>query len=109
MSNSVSRIRAGDEQFRGVFSRVWRVEATVDYASINSNATGYEEISVPGLDQSKDVVLGFNRNEDVSAHGTFEVAHVHDDAVHLAMHNVSGGSYNPPSATYLIVVGRMQP
>lgn len=89
------------------FNKVWIVTATLDYGSIASNSSGFETISVPGLDPELDFVISFNRIEAVSAHGHNEGAHVHTDAIHVWMHNTSGGAYNPVSADYVFLVGRM--
>jgi hypothetical protein len=94
-------------QFRGVYYNVWVVTATIDYPSIGSNQTGYETVAVPGLDPEKDHILSFNRHAEVEAHGYFEVAHTHTDAIHVGWHNTSGGSYDPVAAEYSFVVARL--
>lgn len=92
---------------RPVFNKTWIVTATLDFGSIGSNQSGFETISVPGLDPELDFVISFNRIEAVSAHGHNEGAHVHTDAIHVWMHNTSGGTYDPVSANYVFLVGRI--
>ena len=108
MSNTVNKIVVTQKAPSTPFVKYWLVYATVDFGSIAANATGFEALSVPGLDPNFDFVVGFNRLSDVDAHGYNEGAHIHDDVLHLWSHNVSGGSYNPASRDYVFIIGRMR-
>lgn len=58
MASSAVVVDRGTEQFRGLFSEMWFVTATVDPASVAAEATQADDITVPGLALG-DMVIGF--------------------------------------------------
>lgn len=98
----------GRQQFQGVFERVWVVRFTVNVGQLASNAVDATDIAVPGLDPQRDVVLGWTHDhEGAHGHEYIESFHAWDDEIHLVVHNVSGGNFDPPSVDYTVVIGRL--
>lgn len=99
----------GRWQFQGLFSEMWVVEADVDWNSIQPNEYEDANIIIPGLKAETDFVISFNREDNYTEHALVEVAHVHDDKIHLLSVNVGGGPFNAPNTKYHFLIGRMIP
>jgi hypothetical protein len=97
-------ISNGRQQFQGVFSEVKVVKFTLDTASINANSTAEDTVAVPGVEFG-DVILGWGVDAEPS-HDLMMCVHAATDALHILTHNNSGGSVNPASADWTVVVGR---
>lgn len=98
----------GAQQFRGVFDSIRIVTFTVDVASMNANAIDATEIAVPGLDQTKDFVIGWTHNHAGShSHEYVESFHTWTDELHFIAHNTSGAQLDPPVATYRVIIARL--
>lgn len=95
-------------QFRGVFESVRIIRFTVDVGSLGSNAIDTTTVAVPGLDPTRDIVIGWTHNHSGGhAHEYVEAFHTWADELHFIAHNTSGGPINPPSVNYTAVVGRL--
>jgi len=109
MTAAVSGTRVesgGRSQFQGLFSVVWTVEATIDFASTSGNSTDVATVSVPGIDPLTDILLGYSRATSYADGADFDIAHIATDSIHVIYHNDSGSPVNPASSLYHFVVGR---
>ena len=95
-------------QFRGLFSDMRVVRFTVNVASLGSNAYDVTTVSVPGLDQTKDVVIGWTHTHTGGhTHEYIETFHTWTDELHMTAHNGGGNPVDPPSVDYTVVIGRL--
>lgn len=98
--------REGRSQFQGLFSDIWTIEASVDFASTSGNASDHGVVAVPGLDPLYDLILGWSRAVPYPDDTSFDVAHIATDAVHVIYHNDSGAPYDPAASLYHFIIGR---
>jgi hypothetical protein len=95
-------------QFQGLFSEVFKVIFTVDTGNVAANSSDTTIISVPGMSQLTDVVLGWTHyHVDTEAHEMIETFHTWADELHFVQHNTSGGAVDPVSTTYGVIIGRL--
>lgn len=103
-TSNVIQTRRGRVQFQGLFSCVCEMEFLWNPASINSNASGEESITVPGARLGDMVLISF----DADHQGTIITGYVQaNDTVDLVIHNPSGGSVDLPEANAHVVVLRV--
>lgn len=94
----------GSRQFRGVFSEMWLVKATLDVASLVDAAGSTDTIAVPGVALG-DMVLGVSFGVDIvgiTITGYVSAANV----VSLRIQNESAATVDLISTTIKLVVGR---
>lgn len=101
MANTVDTIRDGRQQFLALFRNVIQVLGTVDFASIASNATGTETITVPGV-QAGDMVIA---SIGIDTSGSNFWAHARAaNTIDLHVHNTSGGPLDLAEAEFHVVI-----
>lgn len=97
-------VRAGTDQFRGLFSNTWLVRATLDAGSLADGAGETDTVTVPGVALG-DMVLGASLGVDeagLTVTGYVSAA----NTVSLRIQNESGGTVDLASATLRVVVAR---
>ena len=102
---SAVSVRAGNDQFRGLFSDTWSVKATLDAGSLVDGAGETDDVTVPGVALG-DMVLGASLGVDLvglTVTGYVSAA----NTVKFRIQNESGSTVDLASATLRIVVGRM--
>lgn len=97
--------RAGNDQFRGLFSDTWAVSCTLDSADVASGATDTDTVTVPGVALG-DMVVGMSVG--VSEAGLVRRAYVSAaNTVTIVTYNPTGGAVNLASTRMRLVIGRM--
>mgnify|MGYP000426159236 CR=1 FL=1 len=94
----------GTSQFRGLFSEMWAVKATLDAGSLADAAGETDTVAVPGVALG-DIVLGFSFGVDVvgiTITGYVSAANV----VTFRLQNESGAAPDLASTTIKFVVVR---
>lgn len=97
-------VRAGNDQFRGLFSNTWLVRATLDAGSLADGAGETDTVAVPGVALG-DMVLGASFSVDeagLTVTGYVSAA----NTVSLRIQNESGGTVDLASATIRLVIAR---
>ena len=97
-------VRAGNDQFRGLFSNTWLVRATLDAGSLDDGAGETDTVTVPGVALG-DMVLGASFSVDeagLTITGYVSAA----NTVSLRIQNESGGTVDLASATIRLVIAR---
>lgn len=101
-------VTEGRKQFQGLFSEIYRLEFTIDPASMGSNAVDATAVACSGMDPQTDVVIGWTHyHAGVHGHEVVETFHTWTDELHVVLHNVSGGTVDLPSTVYTVLVGRL--
>ncbi len=101
MANTVDTIRDGRQQFLGLFRNVIQVLGTVDFASIASNATGTETITVPGV-RLGDICIA---SIGLDTNGSNYWAHARAaNTIDLHLHNNTGGPIDLASCEYHVII-----
>ena len=105
MANATSvTVRAGTDQFRGLYSNTWLVRATLNADSLVDGAGDTDTVAVPGVALG-DMVLSASLAVDVA--GLIVEAYVSAaDTVSIRFQNETGGSVNLASSTLRLVVVR---
>jgi hypothetical protein len=105
MANATSvTVRAGDDQFRGLYSNTWLVRATLDADSLDDGAGDTDTVAVPGVALG-DMVLSASLAVDVA--GLIVTGYVSAaNTVSIRFQNETGGTVNLASATLRLVVVR---
>jgi hypothetical protein len=105
MANATSVVvRAGNDQFRGLFSDTWLVRATIDADSLEDGAGDTDTVAVPGVALG-DMVLGASLSVDEA--GLIVEAYVSAaNVVSIRFQNETGGTVNLASSTLRLVVAR---
>jgi hypothetical protein len=105
MANATSVVvRAGNDQFRGLFSDTWLVRATIDADSLDDGAGDTDTVAVPGVALG-DMVLGASLSVDEA--GLIVEAYVSAaNVVSIRFQNETGGTVNLASSTLRLVVAR---
>ena len=105
MANATSVVvRAGNDQFRGLFSDTWLVRATIDADSLEDGAGDTDTVAVPGVALG-DMVLGASLSVDEA--GLIVEAYVSAaNVVSIRFQNETGGTVNQASSTLRLVVAR---
>ncbi len=105
MANATSVVvRAGNDQFRGLFSDTWLVRATIDADSLEDGAGDTDTVAVPGVALG-DMVLGASLSVDEA--GLIVDAYVSAANVVINRYqNETGGTVNLESSTLRLVVAR---
>ncbi len=105
MANATSvTVRAGNDQFRGLFSDTWLVRATIDADSLEDGAGDTDTVAVPGVALG-DMVLGASLSVDEA--GLIVEAYVSAaNVVSIRFQNETGGTVNLASSTLRLVVAR---
>jgi len=107
-ATSISTLVSQRTSFQGVFEHVWEVKFSVDLGNIATNAVDQTVVAVPGLDPERDIVLGWTHyHTGTHAEELVESIHTWTDELHLVTHNITGGTVNPPAATFRVVMGRL--
>lgn len=97
--------RAGNDQFRGVFSNTWAVTCTLNSASVADQGAATDTVTVPGVALG-DMVIGMSASVDEA--GLVRRAYVSAaNTVTIATTNTTGGAVDLASATVKLVVARM--
>jgi hypothetical protein len=100
------RHKRGPEQFQGVFSEVWTVNATWDPASAAAGAqTTSDTITVPGVAVG-DMVLGLSLSTEVAASPIIRGRVTAADTVVLAIISGTGVTADMASGSLKMVIGR---
>jgi len=105
MANATSvTVRAGNDQFRGLYTNTWLVRATLDADDLADGAGDTDTVAVPGVALG-DMVLSASLAVDVA--GLIVTAYVSAaNTVSIRFQNETGGSVNLASATLRLVVVR---
>lgn len=105
MANATSvTVRAGNDQFRGLYSNTFLVRATLDADSLDDGAGDTDTVAVPGVALG-DMVLSASLAVDVA--GLIVTAYVSAaNTVSIRFQNETGGTVNLASATLRLVVVR---
>lgn len=101
---SAVTVRAGNDQFRGLFSDTWLVTATLDAGSLVDGAGETDDVTVPGVALG-DMVLGVSLSVD-EASLTVTAYVSAANTVSIRFQNESGGTVDLASATLRMVVAR---
>lgn len=97
-------VTRGTRQFRGAFSEMFFVSATLDAGSLADGAGESDTVAVPGVVLG-DIVIGCSINVDLA--GITWTAYVSAaDVVTIRVQNESGGPLDLASKTIKVVVGR---
>lgn len=100
------RYERGAEQFQGVFSEVWAVNATWDPASAAAGAqTTSDTITVPGVAVG-DIVIGLSLSTEVAASPLIRARVTAADTVVLAIISGTGVTADMASGTLKMLIGR---
>ena len=97
-------VRAGNDQFRGLFSDTWLVSATLDAGSLVDGAGETDDVTVPGVALG-DMVIGASLGVDlvgITVTGYVSAA----NTVKFRIQNESGATVDLASSTLRIVVAR---
>jgi hypothetical protein len=105
MANASSvTVRAGTDQFRGLYSNTFLVRATLNADSLVDGAGDTDTVAVPGVALG-DMVLSASLAVDVA--GLIVTAYVSAaDTVSIRFQNETGGTVDLASATLRMVVVR---
>lgn len=105
MANATSvTVRAGNDQFRGLYSNTFLVRATLDADSLDDGAGDTDTVAVPGVALG-DMVLSASLAVDVA--GLIVTAYVSAaNTVSIRFQNETGGTVNLAAATLRLVVVR---
>jgi hypothetical protein len=105
MANATSvTVRAGDDQFRGLYSNTWLVSATLNADSLSDGAGDTDTVAVPGVALG-DMVLSASLAVDVA--GLIVTGYVSAaNTVSIRFQNETGGTVDLASATLRLVVVR---
>ena len=102
---SAVSVRAGNDQFRGLFSDTWAVTCTLNAGSLVDGAGETDDVTVPGVALG-DMVLGASLGVDLvglTVTGYVSAA----NTIKFRIQNESGSTVDLASSTMKIVVGRM--
>ena len=102
---SAVTVRAGNDQFRGLFSNTWLVKATLDAGSLADGVGETDDVTVPGVALG-DMVIGASLGVDlvgITVTGYVSAA----NTVKFRIQNESGSTVDLASSTLRIVVVRM--
>jgi hypothetical protein len=101
---SAVTVRAGNDQFRGLFSDTWMVTATLDVGSLVDGAGTTDDITIPGVALG-DMVIGASLG--VNLVGLTVTGYVSAaNTVNFRIQNESGSTVDLASSTLRIVVAR---
>ena len=105
MANATSvTVRAGNDQFRGLYTNTWLVTATLNADSLVDGAGDTDTVTVPGVALG-DMVLSASLAVDVA--GLIVTAYVSAaNTVSIRFQNETGGTVDLASATLRLVVVR---
>ena len=105
MANATSEtVRAGNEQFRGLYTNTFLVRATLDADTLADGAGDTDTVAVPGVALG-DMVLSASLAVDVA--GLIVTAYVSAaNVVSIRFQNETGAEVNLASATLRLVVVR---
>lgn len=101
---SAVTVRAGNDQFRGLFSDTWLVTATLDAGSLGDGVGETDDVTVPGVALG-DMVIGASLGVDLvglTVTGYVSAA----NTVKFRIQNESGSTVDLASSTLRIVVAR---
>jgi hypothetical protein len=101
---SAVTVRAGNDQFRGLFSDTWMVTATLDAGSLVDGAGETDDVTVPGVALG-DMVIGASLGVDLvglTVTGYVSAA----NTVNFRIQNESEATVNLAAATLRIVIAR---
>jgi hypothetical protein len=92
----------------GIYVRITIYQFTLDIPSISGNSFDESTAAIPGLQVSKDIVLGWTHNAEPTAHDIVQEMHVGAaDTLHIYSHNSSGSPVDPASVVYRVVIARL--
>ena len=101
---SAVTVRAGNDQFRGLFSNTWLVKATLDAGSLSDGAGETDDVTVPGVALG-DMVLAASLGVDLV--GLTVTGYVSaTNTVKFRIQNESGSTVDLASSTLRIVIAR---
>jgi hypothetical protein len=101
---SAVTVRAGNDQFRGLFSDTWLVTATLDAGSLVDGAGETDDVTIPGVALG-DMVIGASLG--VNLVGLTVTGYVSAaNTVNFRIQNESGSTVDLASSTLRIVVAR---
>ena len=105
MANATSvTVRAGNDQFRGLYTNTFLVRATLDADTLADGAGDTDTVTVPGVALG-DMVLSASLAVDVA--GLIVTAYVSAaNTVSIRFQNETGASVNLASSTLRLVVVR---
>jgi len=105
MANATSvTVRAGNDQFRGLYTNTWLVSATLNADSLADGAGDTDTVAVPGVALG-DMVLSASLAVDVA--GLIVTGYVSAaNTVSIRFQNETGGTVDLASATLRLVVVR---
>lgn len=105
MANATSvTVRAGEDQFRGLYTNTWLVRATLNADSLEDGAGDTDTVAVPGVALG-DMVLSASLAVDVA--GLIVTAYVSAaNTVSIRFQNETGTTVDLASATLRMVVVR---
>lgn len=105
MANATSvTVRAGDDQFRGLYTNTWLVRATLNADSLVDGAGDTDTVAVPGVALG-DMVLSASLAVDVA--GLIVTGYVSAaNTVSIRFQNETGGTVDLASSTLRLVVVR---
>ncbi len=105
MANATAvTVRAGNDQFRGLYTNTWLVRATLDADDLSDGAGDTDTVAVPGVALG-DMVLSASLAVDVA--GLIVTAYVSAaNTVSIRFQNETGASVNLASSVLRLVVVR---
>ena len=102
------RILRQEETHGQVFYRVRIYQFSLDVGSVPNNGIDVSTAALPGLDPTKDFVLGVQHTDDIN-HAVIHEFHVGGvDLLHILTHNNSGGPIDPAPMTVRIIIARLR-
>lgn len=102
----MATVKRGTEQFRGMFSEIWQVKETVDFAdaATGSGTFSSSDVTVPGVALG-DIVMGVSAGVD-TVDAVIAGAVTAANTVTLTLLNNTAGAVNLASTTVKFIVVR---
>lgn len=104
MAATAVTVDRGRQQFGGIFSDIWKVKATIDFASVLNAAKAVDTVAVPGVALG-DVVIAVSLGVDV-VDLALDAQVTAANEVSVVAVNATGGTVDLASTTIKLVVAR---
>ena len=102
------RVLRSEETGGQVFYRVRVYQFSLDIGSVATNSIDVSTATLPGVDPTKDFVLGVQHTDDI-AHAVIHEFHIGGvDTMHILTHNNSGGPVDPAPMVVRVIVARLR-
>lgn len=103
---TVTRVKQGTEQFRGVFREMWQATLTVDPASIAAGAEDTGTFTIPGVAVG-DMVLGVGPGVNLTADAEVSAYVSAANTLTIRISNLNASTaLDLASSTWKVVIGR---